>query len=123
MAIQSYKDLKVHGLSFELAMDVFWLTKTFPKEETYSLTDQIRRSSRSVTANIVEGWAKRHYENLFKRQLLDSIGSCEETRQWLDFAVACQYISVEQHADLSLRYTELSKMLNSLHVNWKTYIQ
>ena len=121
MAIQSYKDLKVHELSFDLGMEVFWLTKSFPKEETYLLIDQIRRSSRSVTANIVEGWAKRHHENIFKRQLLDSIGSCEETRQWLDFAVACKYMSIEQHANLLLRYTELSKMLNSLHSHWKTF--
>lgn len=121
MAIQSYKDLKVHQLSTELAMEVFWLTKKFPREELYSLTDQIRRSSRSVTANIVEGWAKRQYENLFKRQLIDAFGSCQETKQWLDFAIACEYITADQHAKLLTRYDELSKMLTGLINNWTTY--
>jgi four helix bundle protein len=121
MSIQSYKDLKVHQLSFKLAMDVFWLSKKFPREELYSLTDQIRRSSRSITANIVEGWAKRHHENIFKRQLLDSVGSCAETKQWLDFAAACGYISPEEHVQLIQRYDELSKMLTGLVSNWKTF--
>ena len=120
MPIQSYKDLKVHQLSFTLAMEVFWLSRKFPKEELYALTDQVRRSSRSITANIVEGWAKRHYENIFKRQLLDSIGSCDETRQWLDFALACAYITEEEHSNLSQRYNELGKMLHRLFENWKT---
>ena len=101
-------------------MEVFWLTKKFPREELYSLIDQIRRSSRSITANIVEGWAKRHYENIFKRQLLDSIGSCDETKQWLDFALACQYMTQEEHIDLIQRYNELGRMLHSLFENWKT---
>ena len=71
--IRSYKDLQVFGLSYEIAMEVFRLTKKFPKEELYSLTDQMRPSSRSVTANIVEGWSKRRYENVFRRHLLDSL--------------------------------------------------
>lgn len=75
MTIRSYKDLRVYQLSYSLAMELFWLTKKFPKEELYSLTDQLRRASRSMAVNIVEGWAKRHYENVFKRHLLDSIGS------------------------------------------------
>ena len=89
-AIQSYKDLKVFQLAYDLAMEVFWSTKEFPKEETYSLTDQIRRSSRSICANVVEGWAKRIYENVFKRHLVDSIGSCDETKLWLQFSLDCQ---------------------------------
>ena len=120
MPIQSYKDLKVHQLSFALAMEIFWLSKKFPREELYSLTDQIRRSSRSITANIVEGWAKRHYENIFKRQLLDSIGSCDETKQWLDFALACQCMTQDEYDGLVQRYNELGKMLHSLCDNWKT---
>ncbi len=78
-------DLEVYRLAFDLAMEVFELTKKFPKEEKYSLTDQIRRSSRSVPINIREGFAKRRYENLFIRHLNDAMGSSEETRGWLDF--------------------------------------
>lgn len=85
--ITSYKDLKVYRLSYSLAMDVFQITKSFPKEELYSLTDQLRRASRSIAANIVEGWAKRHFVNIFKCHLLDAIGSCMEVKLWLDFAL------------------------------------
>jgi four helix bundle protein len=95
--IRSYRDLQVYQYSYSLAMEVFHLTKTFPKEEMYSLIDQLRRSSRSVAANIVEGWAKRHYENVFKRHLLDSIGSCDETKLWLDIALDCRYITSQEH--------------------------
>lgn len=121
MAIQSYKDLKVYQQSYALAMDIFHLSKKFPKEELYSLTDQLRRSSRSVTANIVEGWAKRSYENIFKRHLIDAYGSCHETKLWLDFALNCQYIHQEKHSKLADSCTELGKMLYSLFENWKTY--
>ena len=102
--IQSYKDLQIYQLSYLLAMEVFWLTKKFPKEELYSLTDQLRRAARSVPANIVEGWAKRRYESVFKRHLLDSIGSCDETRLWLAFAVDGRYITAEEHGSLMDRY-------------------
>ena len=119
--IRSYKDLRVYQLSYSLAMEVFWLTKKFPKEELYSLTDQLRRASRSVAVNIVEGWAKRHYENVFKRHLLDSIGSCDETKAWLDFALDCKYITAEEHKGLAERYEEVGKMLHGLFENWKTY--
>ncbi len=119
--IQTYKDLKVYGLSYSLAMDIFRSTKTFPREERYALTDQIRRASRSIPANIVEGWAKRRYENVFKRHLLDSIGSCDETKLWLGFAHECQYITVDEHRVLTGRCEEIGKMLNALFENWSTY--
>ena len=80
MGIKSVKDLKVYKVAFDLAMEIFKLTLDFPKEERYSLTDQIRRSSRSVAINIREGFAKKRYENVFIRHLNDSIGSSEETR-------------------------------------------
>jgi four helix bundle protein len=121
MAIQSYRDLKVYQLSYALAMDVFELTRKFPREELYSLTDQIRRSSRSVAANIVEGWAKRSYENIFKRQLTDSYGSCHEVRLWLDFALDCRYITQDEHDRLASRYEELAKMIYRLCDNWTTF--
>ncbi len=119
--IASYKDLKVYQLSYALAMDVFQLTKQFPKEELYSLTDQLRRASRSISANIVEGWSKRYFANIFKRHLLDAIGSCTEVKLWLDFARDCGYITAGDHGHLEKSYEELSKMLYSLFENWKTF--
>ena len=120
--IRSCKDLKVYNLSFELAMKIFEMTKTFPKEEKYSLVDQIRRSSRSAAINIREGFAKRRYENVFIRHLNDSIGSSEETRGWLDFAHGCQYIDGSTYKELDQKYEELNKMLYSLMTNWKSYL-
>ena len=120
-AIQSYKDLKVFQLAYDLAMEVFWSAKEFPKEETYSLTDQIRRSSRSICANVVEGWAKRIYENVFKRHLIDSIGSCDETKLWLQFSLDCQYIKNEKYEHLVERYIQVGKMLKALHDTWRTF--
>lgn len=95
--VKTYRDLNVYQLSYSLAMKLFEITKKFPKEETYSLTDQIRRSSRSTPVNIAEGWTKRKYENVFIRHLIDSNGSCEETKVWLDFARDCQYIDTREH--------------------------
>jgi four helix bundle protein len=120
LGIKSVKDLKVYNLAFELAMEIFNLTLTFPNEERYSLTDQIRRSSRSVAINIREGFAKRKYENVFVRHLNDSLGSSEETRGWLDFAISCGYISQTSHESLDSRYDEVNAMLFSLMNNWKT---
>jgi len=102
-------------------MEIFWLTKKFPKEEQYSLTDQIRRASRSITTNIVEGWSKRYYENIFKRHLLDAIGSCDESKVWLNLCYDCKYITEEEFYNFLNRYEELSKMLNSLFDNWSTF--
>ena len=120
MGIKSIKDLKVYNLAFELAMEMFKLTLNFPKEERYSLTDQIRRSSRSVAINIREGFAKIKYENVFIRHLNDSLGSSEETRGWLDFAIACGYISRSSHDNLDSRYDEVNAMLFSLMNNWNS---
>jgi four helix bundle protein len=119
--IESYKDLKVYQVSYSLAMKMFWLTKKMPKEEIYSLTDQIRRSTRSITANVVEGWSKRYYENIFKRHLIHSIGSCDETKVWLNFALDCKYITTEEHKTFTDQYEELGKMLYMLWKNWETY--
>ena len=120
MGIQSIKDLKVYNIAFELAMEIFKLSLNFPIEEKYSLTDQIRRSSRSVAINIREGFAKRRYENVFTRHLNDSLGSSEETRGWLDFALSCEYISRSSHEGLDGRYDEVNAMLFSLMNSWKT---
>ena len=119
--IRSYKDLEVYKLSYKLAMEIFSFTGKFPKEETYSLTSQIRNSSRSIVANIAEGWAKRRYENVFKRHLIDAIGSCEETIVWIDLSKDCKYISDSEHERLVQNYKELSKMLNGLLHKWHTF--
>jgi four helix bundle protein len=120
LGIKSIKDLKVYNLAFELAMEIFNLTLNFPKEERYSLTDQIRRSSRSVAINIREGFTKRKYENVFIRHLNDSLGSSEETRGWLDFSKSCGYIDQKAHKNLDGRYDEINAILFSLMNSWKT---
>ena len=119
MGIQNVQDLAIYTRSFDLAMEIFKIAKHFPSEEKYSLTSQIVRSSRSVSANIREGYAKRHYEQIFIRHLVDSLGSSEETRCWLDFALACGYLEAKSHIDISERYAELSAMIFSLQKNWR----
>lgn len=116
--IKSIRDLKVYNLAYKLAMDVFEITKKFPKEEIYSLTDQIRRSARSVAINIREGFAKRKYEQVFIRHANDSLGSSEETRGWLDFAKDCNYMSNEVHEKLDGQYDEVNAMLYKLINVW-----
>ncbi len=119
--IRSLEDLRVYQLSYALAMEVFEVTKHFPREELYSITDQIRRSSRSVTANIVEGWAKRRYENVFERYLIDSLGSCSETKLSLKFALDCKYLRESDFSNLVTRYDEVGRMLHGLIENWRTF--
>src|ERR1041384_8582106 len=91
--LKGHRDLKVYQLAYKLAMEIFEVSKAFPKEEKYSLTDQIRRSSRSVAANIAEGFRKRQYPKMFVSKLADSDGETAETQVWLDFARYCQYMS------------------------------
>ena len=91
--INSHEDLEVYQLAFKLAMRVFELSKGFPREETYSLTDQVRRASRSVCANIAEGWRKRRYSAAFVSKLSDAETEATETQVWVQFAVACEYLS------------------------------
>src|SRR5256885_11193126 len=98
-----HQQLDVYKKAFDAAMEIFSITKTFPKEETYSLTDQIRRSSRSVCANIAEAWRKRRYEAAFVAKLCDSEGEAAETQTWLEFAVKCEFLDREI-ARISTRY-------------------
>lgn len=119
--IRSYRDLDVFNLAYTLAMELFHLTTTFPKEERYALVDQVRRSSRSVCGNIVEGFAKRRYENVFKNSLTDSLGESEETKLWLDFALDCSYIKGDQHKRLIIGYDQVCAMLWSLTSRWETF--
>ena len=97
MTIRSVEDLDVYRRAYRAALEVFRLSRSFPKEERYSLTDQLVRSSRSVAANIREGFAKREYESVFSRHLVDALGSAEETQTWLDFAKDCGYLDTEKH--------------------------
>lgn len=115
--LRGYRDLKVYELAFKLAMEIFRLSKTFPEEERYSLTSQIRRSSRSVAANIAEGFRKRQYPHMFQSKLADSDAEATETQVWLDFAHDCGYLSPENRRPLAAGYEELGKMLGSMMRN------
>jgi four helix bundle protein len=119
--IRTHKDLRVFQLSFELAMEIFELSKSFPVEEKYSLTDQIRRSSRSVPTNITEAFRKRRYPKSFVAKLSDSEGEAAETQVWLDFSLKCNYITLERHKDLYTRYDNVIGMLVNMIIspeNW-----
>jgi four helix bundle protein len=109
--IISHKDLKVYQLSFEAAMQIFEISKSFPSEEKYSLTDQIRRSSRSVSGNIAEGWRKRRYEKSFVAKLSDSEGEAAETQVWLDYAFSCKYINADLFNEIYAKYDHILAML------------
>ncbi|MFA5649429.1 MAG: four helix bundle protein, partial [Bacteroidales bacterium] len=98
---QGFKDLFVYQKAFKLSMDILQLTKSFPSEEKYSLTDQVRRSSRSVGANLAEAWAKRRYVKSFVAKLIDSQGESFETTHWLDTAIAAKYMDQKKHNELS----------------------
>lgn len=109
--IKFHQDLKVFQKAVDVAMIIFELSKSFPKEELYSLTDQIRRSSRSVSANISEAWGKRKYEKSFVAKLTDSEGEARETQTWLQFAWKCNYINEEQFNNLNNQYNQIIGML------------
>ncbi len=120
-SIKSHEDLVVYQMAFEAAMTIFKLSKTFPVEERYSLTDQIRRSSRSVCANLAEAWRKRRYEAAFIAKLSDCEAEAAETQVWLKFAVKCQYLDVEQGRELYGIYNQvLSGLVNMInnHNRW-----
>ena len=110
----SFKDLKVFQLAYELATEIFHLSKSFPKDETYSLTGQIRRSSRSVCSNIAEAYRKRRYPKHFTSKITDADGEASETVVFLDFAQDCGYITAEILQSLTKRYEEVGKMLGSM---------
>jgi four helix bundle protein len=122
MKIRSHKDLDTYKLAFEAAMRIFELTKSFPKEEMYSLTDQIRKSSRSVCANLAEAFRRRKYPKHFVSKLSDSEGEAAETQVWLDFSLKCKYIGQQNYQELYEKYDQiLGKLVNmALHPEkWK----
>ena len=111
---QGFRGLKVYQLAFRLAMEIFHESKKFPLEERFSLTDQIRRASRSVPTNIGEGYRRKQYPKMFVSKMSDADGEATETQVWIDFAQACGYIS----ADLQMRwregYEEIGRMLGGM---------
>jgi len=110
----SFRNLVVYRKAFAAAQRVFELTRTFPKEETYSLTDQIRRSSRSIGAQIAEAWAKRRYEKHFVSKLTDADGEQLETQHWIATAEACGYIDGETAKELNAGLEEIGRMLSGV---------
>lgn len=122
MQIRSAKDLIVYQKAYRLAMEVFVVSKSFPKEERYSLTDQIRRSSRSVGANLREAWAKRRYVAHFLSKLTDADGENAETDTWIDFAPYCDYLNEETHRKLSEQCVEVGKMLGAMLNNPQPFL-
>jgi four helix bundle protein len=109
--ISSVRELDAYKKSFDTAMEIFEISKKFPKEERYSMTDQVRRSSRAVCANLAEGWRKRNYKAVFINKLTDSSQEAAETQTWLEFALACKYISKEEFDRLDDKYEHIFAML------------
>ena len=109
-----YKDLTAYQKAYELSMMIFQVSKSFPKEETYSLTDQIRRSSRTVCANIAEAYRKKRYRKLFLLTISNADGEASETLVWIDYAKDCGYISNKVYEVLSRGYQEVGKMIGSM---------
>ena len=111
---ESFRDLIVYRKARELSLEVFEITKTFPKEERFSLTDQIRRSSRSIGAQIAEAWAKRRYERHFISKLTDADAEQQETQHWLETAIDCGYLIPSQAAPLMEKCTEIGRLLGGM---------
>ncbi len=120
--IRSHRDLEVHKKAFDVAMRIFEFSKKFPKDETYSLTDQIRRSSRSVCANIAEAWRKRRYEAAFISKLNDAETEAAETQVWLEFAVKCQYLDRAAGRDLYRCYDAIISTLVGMANHPETWV-
>lgn len=112
--LRGHKDLKVYQLAYSLAMEIFRESRTFPKDEKFSLTDQIRRSSRSVATNIAEAYRKRQYPNMFVNKLSDGDMELAETQTWLDFSRDCEYLPQERYNHLIAKYEEVGRMLGAM---------
>jgi four helix bundle protein len=118
----SFKDLIVYQKAFALAMDIFEISKRFPKEETYSLTDQIRRSSRSVCTCLAESYRKRKYPAYFVSKLTDADAENSETAVWIDFSIACKYMNSEEFRSFSHRNDEVGKLLGAMIRNPEKFL-
>lgn len=120
---QSFRDLTVYKKAFELAMEIFALSKAFPKEERYSLTDQIRRSSRAICSCIAEAYRKRNYKAYFVSKSSDADMENSETQSWLDFAKACGYMDETVYMNLIVKSEEVGRMLNHMVENPEKYVR
>ena len=118
--IKSFSDLDVHQLSYQLSMSIFNLTRGFPSSEKYSLTSQIIRSTRSISANIAEGFGHRRYHAEFKKYLIYSVGSLKKSKVWLSFAKDCHHITKEQFNIYNAKADEIGAKLHMLYINWKS---
>ena len=112
--IKSVRELEVYQLAFETAIDIFKISKKFPVEETYSFTDQVRRSSRAICANLSESWRKRKYKAVFLNKLTDAAQEAAETQTWLEFALACKYIDKKTFEKLDEKYEHIFAMLYTM---------
>ena len=115
-AVKHFRELDVYKLAFEYAMEIFEISKKFPSEEKFSLTDQIRRSSRSVCSNIAESWRKRRYKLSFVNKLNDAMSEACETQSWLDFCLASKYITNEVFNRLDSKYELIINKLNGMEL-------
>jgi four helix bundle protein len=120
---KGFKDLRVYQLSYNLAMEIFKDTRNFPVEEKYSLTDQIRRCSRSVAAQLAEAWKKRKYEKAFVSKLIDCSSEAAEAQVWLDMSLECGYLTKEKHKQFYEKYDEVNKMLYSMITHPEKFCQ
>jgi four helix bundle protein len=119
--VRSYRDLEVYKAAFQFQQAIFQISKKFPKEEMYSLTDQVRRSSRSIGANISEAWAKRSYEAHFRSKLTDADGELQESTHWIDTAIACEYLTEQQYEDLLNQLSSVGAMLGRMIANHRAF--
>ncbi|MDO9276282.1 MAG: four helix bundle protein [Lutibacter sp.] len=117
----SFKTLLAYQKAFELSMEIFELSKCFPKEETYSLTDQIRRSSRAICTNIAEAYRKREYQKHFISKLTDADSENSETQVWIDFSYSCEYINLKQQQNLATKSIEVGKLINFMIANTEKF--
>jgi len=109
-----YRDIKAYQLSYKLSLELHVITKSFPQEEKYSLVDQIRRSSRSVPANVAEAWKKRKYQKMFINRIIDASGEAGETEVWLDFCKNFGYLDEAKYKKLIENYSEINRMLGGM---------
>jgi four helix bundle protein len=115
--LKHFRDLEVYQFAFKSAMQIFDITKIFPPDEKYSLTDQIRRASRSVCSNIAEAWRKRKYKAVFSNKLTDAMQEASESQCWLEFSLACKYMKQTTFEELDSKYESIIAMLNSMEKN------
>jgi four helix bundle protein len=121
MAAKNFKQTRVHKLAYEQAMDIFERTRSFPKEETYSLTDQVRRSSRSVCTSVAEAYRKKLYPAYFVSKVSDGDSENSETNVWIDFSLSCKYISEEEHTKWINRNEQIGRLLCHMINNPERY--